>query len=52
MANPLAAEEVSPAALEGPKEMVADASRGLGEAMVGLNVADIPVHHRLEDRGW
>ncbi len=33
-------------------EMVADASRGLGEAMVGLNVADIPVHHRLEDRGW
>ena len=33
-------------------EMVADASRGLGEAMVGLNVADIPVHHRLEVRGW
>ena len=33
-------------------EMVADASRGLGEAMVGMNVADIPVHHRLEDRGW
>ena len=33
-------------------EMVADASGGLGEAMVGLNVADIPVHHRLEDRGW
>ena len=33
-------------------EMVADVSRGLGEAMVGLNVADIPVHHRLEDRGW
>ena len=33
-------------------EMVADASRGIGEAMVGLNVADIPVHHRLEDRGW
>ena len=32
--------------------MVADASRGIGEAMVGLNVADIPVHHRLEDRGW
>jgi pyridoxal 5'-phosphate synthase pdxS subunit len=31
---------------------VADASRGLGPAMVGINVADIPVHHRLEDRGW
>jgi pyridoxal 5'-phosphate synthase pdxS subunit len=33
-------------------EMVAEASRGLGEAMVGINVADLPVHHRLEDRGW
>jgi pyridoxal 5'-phosphate synthase pdxS subunit len=33
-------------------EIVAEASRGLGEAMVGINVADIPVHHRLEDRGW
>ena len=27
-------------------------SRGLGEAMVGLNDGDIRVHHRLEDRGW
>jgi len=33
-------------------DVVAKASRGLGEAMVGINVADIPVHHRLEDRGW
>jgi len=33
-------------------ELVAKVSRGLGEAMVGINVADIPVHHRLEDRGW
>ncbi len=33
-------------------EVVAEVSRGLGEAMVGINVADIPVHHRLEDRGW
>lgn len=31
---------------------VADASRGLGEAMVGINVADIPVPHRLAERGW
>jgi pyridoxal 5'-phosphate synthase pdxS subunit len=31
---------------------VTDASRGLGEAMVGINVADIPVAHRLADRGW
>jgi pyridoxal 5'-phosphate synthase pdxS subunit len=33
-------------------KIVADVSRGLGEAMVGINVADLPVHHRLEDRGW
>ena len=32
--------------------IVGKVSRGLGEAMVGINVADIPVHHRLEDRGW
>ena len=33
-------------------DVVAKVSRGLGEAMVWINVADIPVHHRLEDRGW
>lgn len=33
-------------------EEVANASRGLGEAMVGINVADIPVPHRLAERGW
>jgi pyridoxal 5'-phosphate synthase pdxS subunit len=33
-------------------DVVAKASRGLGPAMVGINVADLPVHHRLEDRGW
>lgn len=33
-------------------DKVADASRGLGEAMVGINVADIPVPHRLAERGW
>ncbi|MBI1350729.1 MAG: pyridoxal 5'-phosphate synthase lyase subunit PdxS [Actinomycetales bacterium] len=32
--------------------IVAKVSRGLGDAMVGINVADLPVHHRLEDRGW
>ena len=26
--------------------------RGLGEAMVGLNVADRPAPHRLAERGW
>ncbi|WP_022916217.1 pyridoxal 5'-phosphate synthase lyase subunit PdxS [Ruania albidiflava] len=31
---------------------IAKASRGLGEAMVGINVDDIPVPHRLAERGW
>ena len=32
--------------------VIADVSRGLGEAMVGINVDDIPVDHRLAERGW
>ncbi|GAA1694883.1 pyridoxal 5'-phosphate synthase lyase subunit PdxS [Microcella alkalica] len=32
--------------------VVAEASRGLGEAMVGINVADLPAPHRLAERGW
>ncbi|MBF4553518.1 pyridoxal 5'-phosphate synthase lyase subunit PdxS [Corynebacterium suicordis] len=31
---------------------IAEVSRGLGEAMVGLNVDDIPQPHRLAERGW
>ena len=31
---------------------VAEASRGLGEAMVGINVGDLPAPHRLAERGW
>ena len=33
-------------------KIVGQVSRGLGEAMVGINVADIPVPHRLAERGW
>jgi len=33
-------------------QVVADASRGLGEAMVGINVPDLPAPHRLAERGW
>ena len=33
-------------------KVLADVSRGLGEAMVGINVADIPAPHRLAERGW
>ena len=32
--------------------VIADVSRGLGDAMVGINVADLPVPHRLAERGW
>src|SRR5690606_2413975 len=37
--------------LDAPK-VVAEVSRGLGEAMVGINVADLPAPHRLAERGW
>ncbi len=39
------------AAYNDPDEL-AKISRGLGEAMVGLNVDEIPVGHRLAERGW
>ncbi len=32
--------------------VLAEVSRGLGEAMVGINVKDIPAPHRLAERGW
>lgn len=33
-------------------DVVAKVSRGLGEAMVGLNVRDLPESERLATRGW
>ncbi|NHB84808.1 pyridoxal 5'-phosphate synthase lyase subunit PdxS [Tessaracoccus sp. HDW20] len=39
------------AAFDDP-EVVTEASRGLGEAMVGINVSDLPAPHRLAERGW
>jgi pyridoxal 5'-phosphate synthase pdxS subunit len=33
-------------------DVIAKVSRGLGEAMVGINVDDIPAPHRLAQRGW
>src|SRR6266498_322921 len=33
-------------------DVIAKVSRGLGEAMVGINVEEIPQPHRLADRGW
>ena len=33
-------------------QAISDVSRCLGEAMVGINVADVPAPHRLAERGW
>ncbi len=33
-------------------DMLAKVSRGLGEAMVGITVDEIPAPHRLAERGW
>jgi pyridoxal 5'-phosphate synthase pdxS subunit len=33
-------------------DVIAKVSRRLGEAMVGVNVDDIPAPHRLAERGW
>src|SRR5690606_19088520 len=33
-------------------DTIAKVSRGLGEAMVGINVEDVPEPHRLAERGW
>lgn len=36
----------------GDAATIARVSRGLGEAMVGISVADVPAPHRLAERGW
>jgi pyridoxal 5'-phosphate synthase pdxS subunit len=32
--------------------VIAKVSRQLGDAMVGINVNDLPAPHRLAERGW
>jgi pyridoxal 5'-phosphate synthase pdxS subunit len=32
--------------------IIADVSRGLGEAMPGIEISDIPANERLQERGW
>lgn len=43
---------VKAAAFFDDPKVIVETSRGLGEAMVGINVSDIPAPHRLADRGW
>ena len=31
---------------------MAEASRGLGEAMRGIDIAQLPAGERLQERGW
>jgi pyridoxal 5'-phosphate synthase pdxS subunit len=33
-------------------EIIARVSRDLGEAMVGINISDIPDNERMQERGW
>ncbi|HEX2419386.1 MAG TPA: pyridoxal 5'-phosphate synthase lyase subunit PdxS [Micromonosporaceae bacterium] len=33
-------------------DVIAKVSRGLGEAMVGINLTELPEHQRLATRGW
>jgi len=33
-------------------DIIARVSRNLGEAMVGINIADIPAAERMQERGW
>src|SRR5689334_10798717 len=33
-------------------DVIAKVSRGLGEAMVGINFEEVPEPHRLAERGW
>jgi pyridoxal 5'-phosphate synthase pdxS subunit len=52
--NPVAraAAIVKATAFYNDASVIAEASRGLGEAMVGINVNDLPAPHRLSERGW
>ncbi len=47
-----AAAIVRATAFHDDPEVLAEVSRGLGEAMVGINVDELPVGHRLAERGW
>lgn len=33
-------------------ELIAKVSKGLGEAMKGIDISTIPTHERMQDRGW
>lgn len=43
---------VKAAAFFDDPKVIVETSRGLGEAMVGINVSEIPAPHRLAERGW
>jgi pyridoxal 5'-phosphate synthase pdxS subunit len=47
-----AAAVVKATAYHDDPDVIAEISRGLGEAMVGINVDEIPQPHRLAERGW
>ena len=51
MASPRPRETLATTFYDDPS-VIADVSRGLGEAMVGINVGDLAAPHRLAERGW
>ena len=52
--NPVARAEaiVKATTFHDDPDVIAKVSRGLGEAMVGITVNEIPQPHRLAERGW
>lgn len=52
IATPVDAAIVKATTFFDDPDVVAKVSRGLGEAVVGINVEDIPQPHRLAERGW
>ncbi|GAB3281547.1 pyridoxal 5'-phosphate synthase lyase subunit PdxS [Kineosporia babensis] len=52
--NPVARAEaiVKATTFHDDPDVIAKVSRGLGEAMVGITVDEIPQPHRLAERGW
>lgn len=52
--NPVARAEaiVKATTFHDDPDVIAKVSRGLGEAMVGISAGEIPVPHRLAERGW
>jgi len=50
--NPRAKAIVEAVAHYDDPKIIVEVSKNLGEAMVGINIDEIPVEQRLQERGW